>query len=375
MTRRSLVICTAAAFVACGVGLLIDPRAMLASYLTAWFALSAIPIGALGVLFTTYLVRGGWTQDLHAPLSRATLLNPIAALLFIPVLAGLSVIYPWAEGAADLPPFKSAYLAPLFFALRSVGYFALWTVLAVYARRAYGDRARMERAAAIGLILWAITVSFAGIDWLESIEPKFHSSIYGLLVLSFTLVSAFAFGLAAVLVPARPRRMANSAYAGLLLSVLLLWAYLHAMQYIIVWAGNIPDEVSWYAVRSQGAWSIALCVLFLGQFIVPFFALLSARVRASTRAVMAMAAVTLALRYLEASVLILPPLDLGAGAVVGCLSAAIVATASAFLLAWRGIGQILDRAARSATARGERQPADAAGEEPNGDYRGAGEHA
>src|ERR1043165_146386 len=95
--RRPLL-CAVLGFIACGAGLLLDTRTMLGCYLAGWFAVAAIPIGALGVLFTSYLVRGGWTQDLHAPLPRATLLNPIAALLFIPVLAGLSVIYPWAEG-------------------------------------------------------------------------------------------------------------------------------------------------------------------------------------------------------------------------------------------------------------------------------------
>jgi hypothetical protein len=375
MRQRSLGICCLLGFAACGVGLAISPKVMLASYLTAWFAVSAIPIGALGVLFTTYLVRGGWTQDFYEPLSRASLTIPIMGLLFIPVLIGMSTFYPWAASDVALPTFKSVYLTPFFFALRSLGYFVIWTLLALWARAAYGDRARMERAAAAGLIVWALTISFAGIDWLESIEPKFHSSTYGLLVLSFTLLSAFAFGLVAVLWPARPRRMANTAYAGVLLSVLLLWAYLHAMQYIIIWAGNIPDEVVWYATRSQGGWAIALWVLFVGQFIVPFFVLLSARVRASTRALIAIAAATLALRYLESTVLILPPLDLAPAAVAFGLAAAIVATGSGFLLAWNAAERLVARVGLSSAARRERQPPDASGDERNGDYRGAGEHA
>src|SRR5262249_537445 len=94
MSQRALLIGSAAGFIACAAGLLIDPGAVLASYLTAWFAVSAIPIGAPGVLFTTYLVRGGWTQDLQQPLSRAALAIPVAGLLFVPVLIGMSAIYP-----------------------------------------------------------------------------------------------------------------------------------------------------------------------------------------------------------------------------------------------------------------------------------------
>jgi hypothetical protein len=346
---------------------LLDPRAILASYLSAWFAVSAIPIGALGVLFTAYLVRGGWTQDLHEPLSRAALMTPVAGLLFVPVLIGMSAIYPWAGGNIELPPFKSVYLTPVFFVLRSICYFVIWTALALWARRAYGSSGRMERAAAIGLIVWALTVSFAGVDWLESIEPKFHSSIYGVLVLSFTLAAGFGFGLIAVLVPGRPRRMANAAYAGVLLSVLLLWAYLHAMQYIIIWAGNIPDEVVWYVARSESAWGIALWVLFLGQFIVPFFALLSARVRASTRALIAIAVLTLALRYLESAVLILPPLHVPMSTAALFLPATIAATAAALLLAWR--------TAVPSAMPDEREPADAASEKHNSNDRRASKHA
>jgi hypothetical protein len=232
----------------------------------------------------------------------------------------------------------------------------------------------MERSAAAGLIVWSLTVSLAGIDWIESIKPKFHSSVYGLLVLSFTLVAAFAFGLLAVLVPARSRRMANTAYAGVLLSVLLLWAYLHAMQYIIIWAGNIPDEVTWYVVRSEGAWGLALWVLFLGQFILPFFALLSARVRASTRALIVLAALSLAMRCVESAVLILPPLEAGALALV-FLAAALVAIGAALLLAGGMADEMLGRLGLRGPTPEQREAPDAAAEQHDRDRRGAGEHA
>jgi hypothetical protein len=306
---------------------------MLAAYLAVWVATSAVPIGALGVLLTSYLVRGGWTRDLHESLSRMTFALPIAGVLFVPVLFGMSEVYPWAAGGAALPAFKAAYLVPIFFVARAVGCFAIWTALAVWARFAYGDRAAMERAASIGLIVWTLTISLAGIDWMESVEPAFHSSIYGLMMVSFSLVAAYAFALAARLASGAPRRMANTAYAGVLLSVLLLWAYLHAMQYIIVWTGNIPDEVTWYAARARGGWAVALWLLFVGQFIVPFFALLSERVRASTRALIWIAGATVALRYLEAAILVLPPFDLSGGMLALCIAAAALFVVASLMLA------------------------------------------
>ena len=149
------------------VGLLIDPKAAFASYLVAWTAVSAVPIGALAVLFTAYLVRAGWTHDLHELLSGVALTIPVIAVLFIPVLAGIGHLYPWASGSTHLTGFKAVYLVPWFFVVRSVFYFVGWTALAIWGAFAYGDDAAMKRAASVGLIVWALISSWAGIDWLE----------------------------------------------------------------------------------------------------------------------------------------------------------------------------------------------------------------
>jgi hypothetical protein len=334
-TERALPILAAIGFLGSGLGLWVEPRSMLASYLAVWFAVCAIPIGASGVLFTSYLVRAGWTRDLQGPLSQAALTMPFAALLFIPVLAGLVWIYPWAAEPAGLPAFKAFYLTPWFFVLRAILYFAIWTALAVWAARAYGNDAAMTRAASAGLIVWALTVSWSGIDWLESVEPHFHSSIYGLFAISFALLAAFAFGLLVLLALKGSHQMSNASYSGVLLAALLLWAYLHAMQYIIIWAGNIPDEVVWYLTRLDGGWRYALWGLFIGQFFLPFFALLSARIRASTEALLWIAGATLAFRHLEAVVLVLPPLHVNTIALLLDLPSAVVAIGASWIVAWR----------------------------------------
>src|SRR5262249_46218854 len=143
-------------------------------------------------------------------------------------------------------------------------------------------------------------------------------------------------GFVAVLLMGRgTRQMSISAYSGVLLSVLLLWAYMHAMQYIIIWTGNIPEEVVWYLERLDGGWAVALWALFTGQFIVPFFILLSEKARASLAALLWLAGATLALRFLEAAVLILPPLGVTKLALLIDLPAAVLLVSACFLLAWR----------------------------------------
>jgi hypothetical protein len=350
--ERKLIGAAAAGFLGCSIGLWLDPKAALASYLAVWFAVSAMPVGALGVLLMTYLVRGRWTRDLHGPLSTTALSTPVLALLFIPIAAGAAWIYPWVSDVAGLPAFKAAYLTPWFFVLRAVLYFTIWSLLAAWAAGAYGDERAMTRAASAGLIVWALTVSWAGIDWLESVEPHFHSSIYGLLTLSFTLLAGFAFGLVALFTTKGSHQLSNASYAALLLATLLLWAYLHAMQYLIIWTGNIPDEVIWYLTRLDGGWRYALWGLFIGQFGLPFFALLSARVRESTKALLLLAAFTLAFRVVEAVVLVVPPLH-GAGvALLLDLPATVLALGASWMIGWRWVPALRARWSDRAAAAG-----------------------
>lgn len=331
----------------CLAGLLFDPKTMVASYLAAWVAASAVPIGALAVLMIAYLVRAGWTVDLHPLLSRTALTIPLFAVLFIPVLIGMSTIYPWAADAAHLSPFQSGYLSPWLFIVRTVIYFVILTVLALWVTRAYGDDAAMKRAGSAGLIVWALVSSFAGVDWLESLEPQFHSSIYGLLKIAFDLLAGFGFAIVALMLTHRTRRMSNTAYAATFLSVLLLWAYLHAMQYIIIWAGNIPDEIVWYLERLRNGWGVALWALYIGQFFVPFFVLLSERARGSTAVLLWLGVATLALRFLEAIALILPPLHPSAWALLDLPAAALLLIGVA-MLAWRNAERWLPLAGAAA---------------------------
>ncbi|WP_298881551.1 hypothetical protein [uncultured Bradyrhizobium sp.] len=287
------------------VGFVVDTRSTTAAYLVAWSALGAIPIGALIVFMTSYLVRRRWTETLHPIFVATTGVLPVVALTFIPVLLFMKEIYPAVADGSSLPPFKASWFMPWFFVLRTVVYFLIWIALAQWLRRAWRNDDAMVRAASVGSILWTLTVSFAGIDWLESLEPEFHSSIYGLIVLSFLLVNGTAFVIAAGLLSTRQIGPSRG-YSGLLLSVLLLWCYLHAMQYIVIWSGNIPKEVTWYIARSENGWQFVLAALSFGQFVFPFCAMLSSRVRSDPNWLLALCGLTLAMRWLEAAILILP---------------------------------------------------------------------
>ena len=303
-TKSAIVLAAALILMA---GLAIDRRSTLVAYLAAWIAAAAVPIGTLDVLMTSYLVRRVWTEKLHSVMTAISGTLPLVGALLIPILIGMRELYPAASEHAPLPAFKASYLAPWFFTLRALIYFVVWSLLATWLRSAWNNSERMTRAASTGLIVYALTVSLAGIDWIESLEPNFHSSIYGLLFLSFVILNGVAFTIGAGILLGR-RIGPMRGYSALLLSTILLWAYLHAMQYIVIWSANIPDEVTWYLKRSANGWQYLLIVVTLGQLIIPFFALLDERIRAGRRWLAALCWITLAMRCCEAAILIIPPL-------------------------------------------------------------------
>jgi hypothetical protein len=359
MRSHVRIILLAISVVVLAAGLAIDRRSTLAAYLVAWVAISAIPLGALGTLMTSYLVRRAWTERLHPILTAATSALPLVALLFLPVLIGMKEIYPAASDFRTLPAFKAHYLAPWFFVLRTIVYFIVLWLVALWQKAAWGDTERMMRSASAGLIIYVLLISFAGIDWVESLEPEFHSSIYGLLYLCFTLLDGIAFGIGAALL-LRRQIGATKGYSALLLSTILLWTYLHAMQYIVIWSGNIPDEVIWYLKRSSDGWQFVLAVVALGQFILPFFALLSSRVRNDRSWLLALCGLTLVMRCWEASILVLPaiphtaPLPVAIMLLAGLILVA-VSLGWTFEIVLRNDGRLFGGAGRRAGAEAEAQ--------------------
>jgi hypothetical protein len=320
-------------FALAAVALFIDAHTLLLCYLATVVTISAIPIGALAVLMISYLVRGYWTEGLHAPLAAAALTMPVMGLLFVPILVGIPWLYPWTRHmASDAGTLQLHYLVPWLFVVRTVIYFAIWTALAIAVVRAWGNPRRMIALASAGLILYAITASFAGIDWLESLTPEFHSSIYGLLFLTFQLLTAFSFALVVAL--SRPDAP-TFRYGAILLAVLLLWAYNHAMQYIVIWSANIPEETVWYTRREAGLWGAVFWSLIVLQFILPFFALLSARVRNERRLLLVVAGATLLLRFMEAIVLVMPSADLAWIALLFGMPGTLLAVAAIGLMSFR----------------------------------------
>jgi hypothetical protein len=336
MTRDRALIAGVAGLIGCVAGLLLAPRDTLVAWLVCWLAWGSIPIGALAVLMLVALIPGSW-RDLYVhPLTIGTALMPLVAVSMVPLLIGVDLIYPWtATGAtAGYAAFKALWLSTGFFVVRTVVYLLVLSLLA-WALLAADSKLRAPIAAA-GVIVYGIIGSLIGIDFAETTEPHFHSSIYGLLALSNQWLAGISFAILVGLWSEHGK--APRAAAGVLITAILIWGYMHAMQYIVIWAGDIPAEARWYIERGRNGWGALAWILYGLQGLVSFGALLSPSVRNNSKAMIVLAAVALLMRLVEQAWFVLPGLP--------GLSWAVAPLILASSLAMLGLGWVGARAMR-----------------------------
>lgn len=263
----------------------------LRTYLWAFCCVAAIPLGSLALLCLQHVTGGAWGVILRRPLEAALRTLPLLALMFGPIGLWCEELYPWANGEYATPYPKNMYLNLDWFRIRAASYFAVWIGLG-YLLNSWSreqDRAnspKLERRfrllAAPGLGLYGLTITFAAIDWVMSLEPDWFSSIFGVLFGVGQILAAFAFAIIVVLKLAEQPPYRGVMVAGhlrdlgsLLLAFVMIWAYLGVSQLILIWSANLKEEVPYYLARSQHGWQfVALAVVAL-QFFLPFLVLLT----------------------------------------------------------------------------------------------------
>jgi len=177
----------------CVVGLFLDRAQFFQSYLFAFLFWNGLALGCLAALMLQNLVGGRWGLAIRRLAEAVALTIPLMAVLFIPVLLGVYVLYPWTspeEAANPIIQHKAAYLNVPFFVIRAIIYFAIWGGLAYFINRwsAIQDRdgtdpaaLRMRMFSGPGLVLYVLCVTFASTDWGMSLEPEWVSAIYGVI--------------------------------------------------------------------------------------------------------------------------------------------------------------------------------------------------
>lgn len=302
-----------------GLGWIGTPRLLLATWLAAWWCCAGLVMGGCLNLWLHALTGGRWGAVLRpagALLSaRRIWLGP----LFLPLAFGLPLLYPWAApaadafGALDQPAFARVWLSLPAFALRCAGYGLLWYWLAGSARQPAIGRGR----AAASLIAYGLTGSLAAVDLLMSLTIGWRSTGFALLV----LMSQALGGAAALVLWTAWRSPAGLRPAGahdapvardlgnLLLMYVLMWGYLAFMQFLIIWAENLPHEIAWFVPRLQtGWWNVGVALVVL-QLALPLALLVLRAVKDRPVRLGAVAALVLAAHALDTVWLVAPSVD------------------------------------------------------------------
>jgi hypothetical protein len=279
--------------VGCAIGFAIDRDQFFRSWLIAYLLFLGIALGSMGLLMIQHLSGGAWGvfRRIFEASSRTL---PLLALLFLPVVLGMGTLYSWtypAQVQADeVLQHKAPYLNTGFFLLRAFVYFAgwiliAWTMTRWSRRQDEGDMSvnrRLQYLSGGGIVFYALAATFAGIDWVMSINPHWFSTLFGfifigghgLAALSFTIViSTFLARRAPMEQILKPSHFHD--LGKLSLAFVMLWAYFNFSQYMLVYAANLVEEIPYFITRINGGWQYLAIFLVLFQFAVPFLLLLS----------------------------------------------------------------------------------------------------
>jgi hypothetical protein len=312
------------------IGAAISPTQFFRSYLIAWVFWLGMTLGCLAILMLQHLSGGGWGFVIRRLLESGTRTLPLMLVLFVPFVFGLQELYSWARPPHTIEDdtlktvldHKRAYLNVPFFWIRVAVYFLIWAALTYLVNKWSGEqdvddgpkpRRRLEALSGPGLILFGFTVTFASVDWVMSLDPEWFSAIFGILFMGGQALSAIAFVIAVVVVLGMREPMSRILTRGhvhdlgkLLLAFVMLWAYFSFSQLLIIWSGNLPEEIPWYLHRLQGGWQWVGLVLVIFHFALPFLLLLSRDLKRNGRMLATVAGGVIVMRFIDLFWLIAP---------------------------------------------------------------------
>jgi hypothetical protein len=301
-------------------GIFFNPHQFFQSYLIGWTFWTGITVGSLALLMLQHLTGGGWGLVIRRSLEAATRVLPLMVVLFVPVIIGAHSIYhEWMdhEEVAKHPAvqFKASYLNLPFFTVRSLIYFAIWGALAFFLNKwsLAQDRTadnrytkNMRVLSGPGMVILIFSVTFASIDWYMSIEPEWFSTIYGFIYVAAWALSALAFVIAVMARLSREEPMRRIVaplhfhdLGKLLLALVMLWAYFAFSQFLIIWSGNLPEEITWYIRRIYGGWGALIISIGILHFAAPFLFLLSRGIKRDPGKLVLIAILVLIMRAVD----------------------------------------------------------------------------
>ncbi|MBI5864730.1 MAG: quinol:cytochrome C oxidoreductase [Planctomycetes bacterium] len=302
---------------------------------------------SLGGLFFTilqHLTRAGWSVVVRRVAENVAGVLPVLAVLSLPIVVAVAAgwpdsikdVYEWrgfdpAAHVAEATPAatahhlllkKQAFLNPTFFTIRIAGYFIIWWWLVGFFRGnsirqdETGDpglTSAMQSRSALSMVLFALTTTFAAVDFLMTLDPLWFSTIFGVYFFSGGNVGFFSLLALTMCLLHRAGRAQKALsiehfhdVGKLMFAFIVFWAYIGFSQYMLIWYANLPEETGWYLIRQEGSWKLMSLFLLLGHFVAPFLALVSRWPKRDPSTLIAAAAWMLLMHWFDMFWLVFP---------------------------------------------------------------------
>ena len=323
ISQRSLVIGGVFAVIAIILAF-IHPDEFYRAYLLGFMCWLGVALGSMAILMIRHLTGGGWGTVIRRILGAAMRTLPLLFALFIPMFFGIHRLYIWAQPLGNiedkhlrehLVQITQTYLTVNGFIIRAIFYFAVWNVLSFLLSKwsmqtdspnAPDNSGRFKAVSGPGLILYGFTISFAAIDWIMSLDPSWISTIFGLIILIGEVLSAMCFAVVVERILFDYKPMSEMLkpdfvhdHGKWMLAFIMVWAYFNFSQWLIIWAGNLPAEITFYMRRLNGGWGYIGMILVLFHFVIPFAMLLSRPFKRNIRKLVWVAVLLLFMGYLD----------------------------------------------------------------------------
>jgi hypothetical protein len=303
-------------------GAFISPENFYSAYLSGFMFWLGLSLGCMAILMLYHLVGGGWGTVIRRILESGMMTLPLMAVLFIPILLHLPRLYFWAQPEVLADPktdhkiveIAQSYLNFDGILWRYILYFAIWIGMAYFLNRwsteqdtiAGQSTLRFRALSSIGLVIYSLTFSFAAIDWVMSLQARWISTIYGLIFIAGQALSTFCFCVVIETILGKRKPMSEYLtdtevhdHGKFMLTFVMVWTYFNFSQWLIIWAGNLPDEIPWFVRRMNGGWGEVALFLVVFQFAVPFALLLSRQLKREARTLVRLASWIILMRMID----------------------------------------------------------------------------
>jgi hypothetical protein len=266
-------------------------------------------VGGLALLMVQYVTGGKWGLLLRRPLEAMSRTLPLVFVYWLVIAVEVKKLYLWArigdvsaalksgwinEVQAHAIEFKRPMLNPTAFWITSIVCFAIWGMFAwrlnsLGLKRDSDSPAstpiwikKLENISGPGILIYALTMTACVIYWVMSLDVTWYSSVYGLLflvgqgysVLALSIIVSIGLSkgepFKTILRQTEQHDLGKFTFAFVMLNI-----YLAFSQFLIIWSGNLPEEIPWYLDRFQGGWGVIVTLDFIFHWLIPFTLLLS----------------------------------------------------------------------------------------------------